>query len=43
MATAKEPEVAGLAELISKGQERGYVSVDEIEALVGDHDPDLAS
>ena len=41
MATAKEPEVAGLAELISKGKERGYVSVDEIEALVGEHDPDL--
>ena len=41
MATAKEPEVAGLAELISKGKERGFVSVDEVEALVGEHDPDL--
>ncbi len=41
MAKAKEPEVVGLAELISKGKERGYVSVDEIEALVGEQDPEL--
>ena len=39
--TTKETEVAGLAELISKGKERGYVSVAEIETLVGEHDPDL--
>jgi RNA polymerase primary sigma factor len=41
MATAREQEVVGLAELIAKGKERGYVRADEIEALVGEQDPDL--
>jgi RNA polymerase primary sigma factor len=32
-----------LDELISKGKERGYVSVDEIEALVGEDHPELVA
>ena len=41
MVRLKQLQDIDMDELISKGKERGYVSVDEIEALVGEDRPDL--
>lgn len=41
MSKAVERQVEGLTELIAKGKERGYVSMEEIETLAGDGDPEL--
>ena len=41
MAGEKELGALHLEDLISRGKERGYVSIDEIESLIGEHDPEL--
>ena len=41
MPKARQPDMLDLDALIARGRERGYVSVDEIEELVGEHDPEL--
>jgi RNA polymerase primary sigma factor len=43
MAKLSALENIDVDELISKGKERGYVSVDEIEALVGEDHPELVA